>query len=106
MFGSSVTITSLIGQETGKIDKPQWQGAWIEDGALKGLVVHVKVIDVQKGEILLIIVDVKGDEELIHKMKMYVRKDSDAKYINFQEEDPDDYIFSKYVINKNKIYEL
>ena len=61
---SSITSTTLVGYEALPIKKSIWQGAWL----MNNQVVHVKVVDEKKGELLLIAVNVNSDEKLIHKM--------------------------------------
>jgi len=98
---SSISSTSLVGFEVLPAKKSIWQGAWI----LNNQVIHVKVVDEKKGELLLILVDVNDDKKLVHKLTAFVRKGTKYNYINIP--DPEgkiEYVFAKYIIKNNMLY--
>jgi len=98
---SSITSTSLVGYDPLPIKKSIWQGAWL----LNNQVVHVKVVDESKGELLLIAVDVDDSEKLIHKMTAFVRKGKKYNYINIPSPDENpNYVFAHFFMKNNILY--
>ena len=98
---SSITSTSLVGYEALPIKKSIWQGAWL----LNNQVIHVKVVDENKGELLLIVIDVNDDEKLVHKMTAFVRKGNKYNYINIPSPDEKpNYVFAQFFMKNNTLY--
>jgi hypothetical protein len=100
------TVSSLqpVGITAVKTPADKWQGSWVLDD--EG-VIHTKVINEEKGELLLIVVNLERQfkNELLEFHNVTVRKTGSNYYFNLidNEKDKTYYYFAKFIRNGNTI---
>ena len=96
-------VSSLhpVGNQPVKTPVDQWQGAWLAEGG----VLHTKVMNAEKGELLLIIVNTEKDiSNLIEKHSVLVRKTGNNYYFNIVDKEHEgQYFFAKFIRDGNTI---
>lgn len=100
----SVSSLHPVGMTPVKTPIDKWQGSWVVDD--EG-VIHTKVINEDKGELLLVVVNLERQDknEWLEFYNVIVRKTGKNVYFNLVEKDKNKthYYFAKFIRNDNTI---
>ncbi len=100
------TVSSLhpVGMTAVKTPADTWQGSWILDD--EG-VIHIKVLNEDKGELLLVIVNLERQfkDEMLELHNVIVRKTGNNYYFNLVdiEDNKTNYYFARFIRDGNTI---